>query len=397
MAQRFGIVPVSFYDLEGLEAWLQAKADAGLRPAHLGSYFYFKNGGNPGTRYCIVPKGKDHSPEPERLDEWTYALSCGGFYEVYATANPQATPLPKDMGTIAAQIKKGRKRTWVLCLVLLICFLVPLFLGNSYDVQPNSVLVVRKLVFSLSEPAFLLLLCAFVWNSLWHSRETSACLYSCGAWKPGRRKPSFPSQTAVVCSGVLQLLLIPLLLFALVSSRTERKVPLADFHQPYVALSALEALPLETYGERFGEDFVSRALEEDFAAPRHSVLASAYYEVAQQGFEQGKEQETTYSAELGEHMVYSPNLEMTRLSLWIPHLSGWVAELLMDNYRLVNLLWDDESLSYPGVDFVLFSNAQGRLYQRMAIGKDGAVAVFRYSGQEDLRTHLDVLSTMVHN
>ena len=70
-----------------------------------------------------------------------------------------------------------------------------------------------------------------------------------------------------------------------------------------------------------------------------------------------------------------------------------VAQAQMEQYRLVNLSWSYESLDWPGLDFVLLARESEGLWQMAALGRGGQVAVYLYCGQEQLRDHLDLLSS----
>ena len=69
----------------------------------------------------------------------------------------------------------------------------------------------------------------------------------------------------------------------------------------------------------------------------------------------------------------------------------------MDYDRAVNLYWTYDELSYPGLDFVILATEPDGIWQGLALGKSGRVAVFHYGGMEDLTDHLDLLATMVTN
>ena len=49
------IIPVSLYDIPGLEGWLEEQASQGLFPTSLGSWAVFEDRGLPGTRFRLDP------------------------------------------------------------------------------------------------------------------------------------------------------------------------------------------------------------------------------------------------------------------------------------------------------------------------------------------------------
>lgn len=85
----------------------------------------------------------------------------------------------------------------------------------------------------------------------------------------------------------------------------------------------------------------------------------------------------------------------TRFHLMIPALSLPVAQAQLDAYRLVNLEWSYAELSYPGLDFAIYATEPEGIWQMLAIGREGRVAVFRYAGREQLAHRLPVLSEAV--
>ena len=92
---------------------------------------------------------------------------------------------------------------------------------------------------------------------------------------------------------------------------------------------------------------------------------------------------------------HSPELEMTFFNLLIPPMAQSVAEAQMEQYRLVNVRWSYEYVDYSDLEFVIIANEPNEIWQMAALGKGGKVAVFRYGGQEKLRDHLDLLSTLI--
>ena len=90
---------------------------------------------------------------------------------------------------------------------------------------------------------------------------------------------------------------------------------------------------------------------------------------------------------------YAPQLEAMYFRLLLPSMARSVAQAQMEQYRLVNLSWSYETLEHPGLDFVLLAREPEGLWQMAALGRGGQVAVYIYCGQEQLRDHLDLLSS----
>ena len=53
---------------------------------------------------------------------------------------------------------------------------------------------------------------------------------------------------------------------------------------------------------------------------------------------------------------YSPSLETACYHLLVPALARPVAESQMDQYRLINLRWSYEDISYADLDFVIIAD-----------------------------------------
>lgn len=94
---------------------------------------------------------------------------------------------------------------------------------------------------------------------------------------------------------------------------------------------------------------------------------------------------------------YSPRLDMTYFFLTIPSMGKMVARSQMDVYRAINLHWEYEEVDCPGADFVILASAKEGVHQMAAVGRDGHVAVFDYSGMQQLSEHLDLLVGILTN
>lgn len=392
MKTPFCFIPVSMYDMAGLEAWLHDQGQQGLRPTHLGSVCTFKPDGAQGARYCLIFKGKSE-PEPT-LDGWTYALNLGLLYHVYTTTDPDITPLPKDLAPLEKRVRKSQKWNLFFPLFLCICFLLPIFYSGKYDAQPDFIQNFNRLLFMLSSTDFFLFLVAFVWLHVGDGREMKKFLADYTAVQKGHPLTPWPTNTAYARNNAIQLCGIPVLLVLLILGRFDFKTPLSEFHKPYVNLEAMEQVELLTYQEHFGSEF-RLSFEPDYAQTHHSILATSYYEVVQEGFEGDASVGNSYGGQREEGMIYTPELDMTRLSLTVPFLNRWVAETLLDNYRLVNLTWHYETMDYGDLDFVILATTANPNWQMVALGYGRNVAVFRYSGELQLAEHLELLSEMV--
>ena len=147
------IIPVSLYDIPGLEGWLEEQASQGLFPTSLGSWAVFEDRGLPGTRFRLDPfanrTGEGLEPTEEKLElyrqaGWEYAFRVGRAYFLFYTTDPQAPELFSDhqsqglsLNRLVKDLRSYRRRKIVLWSLLGVLFLAVLFLGYSYDVQPD--------------------------------------------------------------------------------------------------------------------------------------------------------------------------------------------------------------------------------------------------------------------
>ena len=90
------IIPVSLYDIPGVERWLEEQANQGLFPIRLGSWAVFRPGGVPGTRFRLDAfgnkMGEGTEPTPEKLElyraaGWEYICPIGRAYFLFYTTD----------------------------------------------------------------------------------------------------------------------------------------------------------------------------------------------------------------------------------------------------------------------------------------------------------------------
>ncbi|MGE4484536.1 MAG: DUF2812 domain-containing protein, partial [Oscillospiraceae bacterium] len=141
MKTVYKILPVSLYDIPGLEQWLEEQAGLGLSPTHLGSYAAFTRDGVPGTRYRLEPWRKAGTePAPEQLElyhnaGWEYAFPIARAYFLFYTTDPDAPELHSDLATrgqsldhLAKQVKSARvKRLIIPVLAVVMLLAAPLW------------------------------------------------------------------------------------------------------------------------------------------------------------------------------------------------------------------------------------------------------------------------------
>lgn len=407
------LIPVSLYDIPGLEAWLEDQANHGLFPTHLGLWATFEDTGVPGTRFRLEPWGKmGNEPPPEQLElyrqaGWEYKAILCRPYVLFYTTDPDAVELYTDWESRGLSLNRLEKETriysglwiarWAILAAAILLFLI--LPRSSHDVQPVSFANLPLVLLMLFHPAILLLL---LWVALtcrsWR-RNRIALKKTCQALKAGLPPPPFSgSSRAIIREQLLILILFPCMLIGATLLNAENRgnlaVPVEEFSRPYVALQELEQVELVSSREVIGDSPFHKG--ENEGVNHFSFLAPVWYEVSQDSLEAAKGSYGGYSPDpQGGKYRYSPSLDMTYFSLLIPALAEPVARAQLDEYRLVNLWWEYKEVDVPGLDFVILATVQDETWQMAALGKGGKAAVFRYAGQERLGDHLETLAEMV--
>ena len=409
------IVPISLYDIPGMERWLEEQAKEGLFPIFLDAWATFVRTGTPEMRFRIEAVGRKRSePSSEQLQlyrqaGWEYALRIGNAYFLFYTADPNAPELFSDYhsrGLSLEPLEKAkaahRRRVILVYSLLAAAVLWALFFFESrFDIQPDRFAILPLLLLGVFQfPLFLFLLCALVSACVgWRNHRTFR--RTCAALAQGMPPPPSPGPSKWIAWGnLLSLAMLPILSAAVLISWFDtlnpwKEIPLSDFHRPYVAIQELEQEPV-LYWEELFEKPPFRDQPQHYADVNFSLLAPTWYSVTQEAYSpQAGTQASAFSPDPQDGKYrYSPDLDMTRFRLLLPALARPVAKAQMDFYRLVNLLWSYEEVDYPGLDFVILATTDDP-WQMAALGKGGNVAVFRYAGVEKLEDHLDQLAAMV--
>lgn len=415
------VLPVSLYDVLGLEKWLEEQANAGLFPVRVDEWVTFTRTGVPGTRFRLEPCNGLSQPDTERLEHyrsagWEYAFMIGiesltkGIYFLFYTTDPTAVELYTDLqsrglslGLLVARIKKLRRRAWwILAITLAICAaLIAMVLNSSsrFDVQPDSFSQTPLVLVQLSGPYmvlyFLLVaaLCRRNYRDIRALRATVRALRDgVEPVSPGWRRSA---AAGYVFTAVLTLFIVAAALMRIDALSPFMGIPLEDFSSPYVALQELESEPVRPWDDFFEDDSYSR--HENYADREFSLLAPVWYSVTQEAFSpvSGVPARGDFYSIHSRGYMYSPDLDMTYFRLLIPAMARGVAEAQLETYRLVNIMWSYEEVDYPGLDFAILAKAEDSSWQMAAAGSGGQVAVFRYLGAEDLADHLEELAEIV--
>lgn len=410
------IIPVSLYDIPGLEHWLEEQANQGLFPTSLGSWAVFEERDVPGVRFRLDPfanrAGEGLEPTPEKLElyraaGWEYAFRVGRAYFLFYTTDPQAPELFSDyqsqglsLDRLVRGLRSYRRRKAVLWSLLGILFLAALFLGHSYDVQPDHFVRLPLILLYAFDPILLLFLAGMFFYSLPIDRRDRKTLFATyNALKEGLPPPPSPGPSRrIVRENIAALVLSPILVAVVLynqfgDSRLTLR-PVEEFTAPYISLYDLEQVPLGPYETIYRNN--SGLNSENVARRSCSLLAPVWYEVSQDldALQPGRKPSTFSPDPHGGEYTYSPSLDMTYFHT-LPILAQPAARAQMDLYRLVNLYWDYEEVDWPGADFVILATVEDDPWQMAAVGLGGRVAVYQYAGVEKLADHLDLLTDLV--
>lgn len=410
------ILPLSIYDIPGIERWLEEQANDGLFPSLIDAWVTFTPTAVPGTRFRLEPYGKiGTEPTEEQLmlyreAGWEYAFAVGNVYFLFYTTDPEAIELYSDhesrglsLERLEQRIHKYQRTHRVIYSLLAAGLVWAVFFHQSkYDVQPDRFARMPLLLLELFSPILLtfLLIAAFSW---WRNRRDQRILSeTCRALKEEFPPPASPGPSkGIVWEQRIMLALIPVLLLLTVLSymgtHGNMAKPLDEFSLPYVVLQELEQEEVVAYQTLFGFD--ERYEEENLVEHHSSLLAPVWYEVLQEGYATAEGDYRGFStypeADDRFELRYTPNLDATYFQLLMPALARPVAEAQLDTYRLVNLMWSYEEVKVSGLDFVILADEPDGIWQMIAMGKGNRVAVFRYGGREDLSEHLDLLASAV--
>ena len=401
------IIPVSLYDIPGLESWLEEQAEKGLFPVRLGRWASFRTGAVPGTRFRVEPWGdRGTEPAPEQMElyqaqGWKYAFPIGRSYFLFYAENPEAIDLYTDYQSRGMSLERAERRLRRLrviqSLLLALAALLVLAAACSALLHWSGYRPALLSLMAAANPFVVLALGADFILAVFQRRDLRTLRDTCRALRQGLPPPPSPepNQWMRRANG-LSLVLAALIVVCLgchIYFQWEDGVPLDRFSRPYVTFTDLEEPSLVSYETLTGRPGTFDG-NQDRARYIPSLLAPVWYEVRLQGF----------SPEPGDDAGYSPNpeggkyryhatLEQTRIRALSPALARAAALAHLDQYPSLEGGWRE--VEYPGLDFVVVADRPDDTWQLAALGRGRDAAVFFYSGQAILANHLDVLAALI--
>lgn len=404
------MLPVSIYDLSGLETWLEEQAKAGLFPVFMNSWVTFTPTALPGTRFRLEPReGDGDSPGPEMLEKcreagWDFALTVGSLYYLFYTTRPGVSELCFDdrgrmeyMARIERRSRRSRLIGWAVFLLTAALGLWGLLHFQSrFDVQPDPFARWPLILLYLFKTTVLIMAAALLLIYRQSRQDRRAMRKSSRVSEKLRRKVS-PSRWAAV-GNILVMALAVLVLIGGLCRALELNpldhIAMEKFRRPYVDIQELESREVTPWEELF-QEAPPGGQPENYGRLRFSLLSPCWYSVTQEAYGTEGTESRIFSPLPEEGQAYAPDLDMTCFTLLIPAMARPVALAQLDEYRLVNLRWSYEELDVPGLDFAILAEEPEGIWQMAALGRGGRVAVFRYAGEEKLEEHMELLASMV--
>ncbi len=403
MKSVYKLTPVSDYDIQGIESWLQ---DMALRGLYLKKYrplfCTFAPGPARKTRYRIEPcrRAMDDDLPCAMLDLYEeYGWECVGDINremlIFSTQDENAPELHTDPAIQGEQWKKLYKRarratitTPLLTLLIIWCAGVQLFEHGT---------PITNLITTVSLPLVLLCICLLVSlpSVFVQKRDLGLILRQLEDGVPLEHRAPYPKRnlSSPAYFTIIVLLWIALILGQYILPLTGGKLqPLSDLQQfPLLSLAQVEGETFTPY-TMASDGYVDYA---NFARQEHYLLCWNSWEVVQTG--QWDEDGTWNRMEIFWYDLPAP------LSFLAEPLAK---EQLEHSMKLDEDIWwrADPSeggtwsvTQYPkaGADDLALARREGTPFQTAAAALDGKVVLVQYTGHGDLADHLTEIINMI--
>ena len=403
MKSVYKLTPVSDYDIQGIESWLQDMALRGLYLKKYRSLFCtFTPGPARKTRYRIEPcrRAVDDDLPSAMLDLYEeYGWECVGDINremlIFSTQDENAPELHTDPAIQGEQWKKLYKKarratitTPLLTLLIIWCAGVQLFEHGT---------PITNLITTVSLPLVLLCICLLVSlpSVFVQKRDLGLILRQLEDGVPLEHRAPYPKRnlSSPAYFTIIVLLWIALILGQYILPLTGGKLqPLSDLQQfPLLSLAQVEGETFTPY-TMASDGYVDYA---NFARQEHYLLCWNSWEVVQTG--QWDEDGTWNRMEIFWYDLPAP------LSFLAEPLAK---EQLEHSMKLDEDIWwrADPSeggtwsvTQYPkaGADDLALARREGTPFQTAAAALDGKVVLVQYTGHGDLADHLTEIINMI--
>ena len=421
MKQKICITPVSVYHREAMQDWLEKKAEQGLVPTNIGRFFsIFEPMTDENCAFHLEPRDNDEDDvkhlKTRPSDDWTFVCNVSNTFFLFSAK--RNTPKPdcdaKLRNQYARWEKVGKKYIWYtftpIILVVVQHGIRALGRTSRYDDQADLMVKLPLVILEACHPLIVSLFFVLILGRIFKNLQLRT-LVRASEQHTTPKPRGIPQQNAMIL-----VLWVVVAGFGIRFWIEKDPMPLSDFSEPYISLSAIEDKEMSTWQEvngdnsPFAEDtegmtrlqkkFSERDSKmyneiingaSDEAEYLRSILAFRAYNIG----------ETCYGPIVeGEEFRYKPTMNTTYFHLVTSALSRSMAESKMDDFQWMNGPWETTELEYEGLDFVILAHEDledddAIPYQVLAIGKGSRVAVFEYRGYELLEEHLDILAELV--
>ncbi len=403
MKSIYKLTPVSDYDIQGTESWLQDMALRGLYLKKYRSLFCtFTPGPARKTRYRIEPcrRAVDDDLPSAMLDLYEeYGWECVGDINremlIFSTQDGDAPELHTDPAIQGERWKKlYKKARWgtivnpLLTLLVIACAGFLVFEHNT---------PITNFITSVSLPLVLFCVCLLVSlpSVFAKKRDLELILRQLEEGVPLEHRAPYPKHNL---SSPAYFFIVVFLWIALILG--QYILPLTGGNLQ--ALSSLQDFPLLSLAQVEGEDFVPYTMASDgyvdyanFARQEHYLLCWNSWEAVQTG--EWDEDGTWNRMEIRWYDLPAPLAFLAQ---------PMAKEQLERSMALDEDIWwvypEDEGgtwriTQYPGTeaDYLAVAHREGTAFQTAAAALDGKVVLVQYTGHGDLSQHLDDIAAMI--
>ena len=403
MKSVYKLTPVSDYDIQGVESWLQ---DMALRGLYLKKYrplfCTFTPGPARKTRYRIEPCRRyldDDLPSAMLALYEEYGWECVGDINremlIFSTQDENAPELHTDPAIQGERWKKLYKKarratitTPLLTLLIIWCAGVQLFEHGT---------PITNFITTVSLPLVLLCICLLVSlpSVFVQKRDLGLILRQLEDGIPLEHRAPYPKRnlSSPAYFTVVVLLWIALILGQYILPLTGGKLQ---------SLSDLQDFPLLSLAQVEGDDFIPFSTSSEgyvdyanFARQEHYLLCWNSWEAVQTGAwvdeEQWNRMEITwYDLPAPLSFLAQPMAkEQLERSMALDEDIWWRADPSEGD------TWSITQYPEAGADDLSLARREGTFFQTAAAALDGKVVLIQYSGRGNLNEHLDDIVAMI--
>lgn len=403
MKSVYKLTPVSDYDIQGTESWLQDMALRGLYLKKYRSLFCtFTPGPARKTRYRIEPcrRAVDDDLPCDMLDLYEeYGWECVGDINremlIFSTQDENAPELHTDPAIQGEQWKKLYKRarrdtviTPLFTLFVISCAGVLLF---------DQGIPITNFITSSLLLVVLLCICLLVNipSVFLKKRDLELILQQLEDGTPLEHRVPYPKRNL---GSAAYFALVVLLWIALILSQCI--LPLTGGNLQ--ALSALQDFPLLSLAQVEGEDFVPYTMASNgyvdyanFARQEHYLLCWNSWKAVQTG--EWDEDGTWNRMEVRWYDLPAPLsfLAQPMAKEQLDHSMALDEDIWWRADPSEGSTWSVTQYPNAGADYLALAHREGTSFQTAAAALDSKVVLVQYTGHGNLKEHLDDIVAMI--